>query len=223
MCGRFALDRLMFAMLGDWLGEAFDAGDEVEPIPVRYNVTPTARVPILRLADGKMVPDFARWGLIPRWHKGTTKDWKATTFNARVETVATAPTFREAYRNGRCIVPVSGYYEWQTTDESKRPYYIRPAGNEPALLFAGLYSRVGLEGFTGLTCAVLTEPSTGGIAKIHDRQPVMLRPDEAAAWLAGANIDVLPRLPTSDLVWHEVGREVGSVRNEGPGLILPTP
>lgn len=176
-------------------------------------------VPIIRQIDGDLHGDMARWGLIPHFHRGGIRDWKANTINARIETVTSAPSFRGPYRTGRCILPVSGYYEWATADGSKRPHYIHPAGNAPALIFAGLWSSVRLPDYEGLTCTIITEPARPALATIHDRQPVMIEPDTIARWLGGGDIADVPRLPTDGLAWHAVGKAVGSVRNEGPELI----
>ena len=116
-------------------------------------------IPIIRRDGDALAGDFARWGLIPHWHRKPLADWKANTINARVESVATAASYRDAFRRARCVVPASGYFEWQTTDGSKQPFYIHPAGNAPALLFAGLWSSVTLPDYEGLTCTVLTEPA----------------------------------------------------------------
>ena len=119
------------------------------------------------------------------------------------------------------MVPASGYFEWQTTDGSKQPYYIHPAGNAPALLFAGLWSSVTLPDYEGLTCNVLTEPARAGLEAIHDRVPVIVDPDGAQTWLDGCYIDEVPRLPLASLTWNAVPRAVGSVCNEEPELIEP--
>jgi putative SOS response-associated peptidase YedK len=226
MCGRYNLAELSWRELrGLMLGIApagwRDDGDEAPPIPQRYNVTPTSSVPIvqmLRDEEGQLSPAFARWGLIPRWHRKPVKEWKATTINARVETVATAPSFRDAYKNARCIVPMAGYYEWATLQGKHRPFYIHPAGNEPALLVAGLWSEVDLPDYKGLTVTILTEPAVG---MIDDRQPVIIDADGARAWLDGVPIEDVPRQPITARTMHRVEKSVGSVRNEGPGLILP--
>lgn len=219
MCGRMAHKELTWAELAEWMrGLAPGAG----VIETRYNVPPTAMIPIVRrLPDGSLCGDLARWGLIPPFHKGSLKDWKATTINARVESVASAPSFRTAYRHGRCLVLASGYYEWQVRDGVKHPHFISPAGNAPALIMAGLASAVRLPDYEGLTCAVLTEPARPGLDGIHDRMPVMMGLDAVDDWLGGGPLEALPRLPVGALRWHEVGRAVGSVRHEGPELIEP--
>jgi putative SOS response-associated peptidase YedK len=209
---------LTWSQLQDWMR---GIRPPEQGIAERYNVPPTSLVPILRRDEAGLAGDLARWGLIPAWHRKSLRDWKANTINARVETVATAPSFRQAFRTGRCAVIASGYYEWQSTDGSRQPHYIHPAGNAPALLMAGLWSAVELPDFEGLTCAVLTEAARPGLDALHDRMPVIIDQDGLAQWLDGCEISALPRLPVTGLAWHPVDRAVGSVRNEGPKLIEP--
>jgi len=129
--------------------------------------------------------------------------------------------YRDAYLRARCLVPARGYFEWQTTDGSKQPYYIHPVGNAPALLFAWLWSAVTLPDYEGLTCTVLTEPARTALDAIHDRMPVIVDPDGARTWLEDCETGTVPRLPVAGLTWHAVPRAVGAVRNQGPELIEP--
>ncbi|WP_420022758.1 SOS response-associated peptidase [Cereibacter azotoformans] len=218
MCGRMAHKELSWAQLAGWMQGLAPARAEIE---TRYNVPPTALIPIVRRTESGLQGDLARWGLIPPFHRGALRDWKASTINARVESAATAPSFRAAYRDGRCLVIASGYYEWQLRGGVKHPHYMSPAGNAPALLMAGLESRVRLADYEGPTCAILTEPVREGLARVHDRMPVMMDLEAAGDWLGGCPVEDLPRIPMTALRWHEVGRRVSSVRNEGPELIEP--
>ena len=230
MCGRYNLAGLTWKEL--WLlmsgGEpppGWDEGRDVQAIPQRFNTAPTQAVPLVRIVrqgDGDMAPAMARWGLIPRWFRKPVKEWKANTINARIETVAEAPSYREAYVGGRCIVPMAGYYEWASlSDDPKQPFYIQPKGNTPALLVCGLWSEANLPDFSGLTCAILTEPARDDLARIHDRQPVIVDPEGARAWLTGTPIEAVPRLPNDRLMLHKVGKRVNNWRAEDPGLIVP--
>jgi putative SOS response-associated peptidase YedK len=190
-------------------------------IPTRFNVPPTSAVPIVRLVDGALEGAMARWGLIPQWHRGALRDWKANTINARAEDLAQKPAFRDALRRGRCAVLASGYYEWQQREDGKHPHYIHGAQNAPALLMAGLWTEVALADFSGLTCTVLTEAVRCDLAQVHDRMPVLMRPEALPSWLEGADLAKVERLPMTSLAWHEVGPSVGSVRNDRQALILP--
>lgn len=218
MCGRMSHAGITWTEQVGWMDGLRPAAADPD---LRYNVPPTEMIPIIRRDGDALVGDFARWGLIPHWHRTPLADWKANTINARVESVATAASYRDAYRRARCVVPASGYFEWQTADGSKQPYYIHPAGNAPALLFAGLWSAVALPDYEALTCTVLTEPARTALDAIHDRMPVIIDPDGARNWLDGCEIAAVPRLPVAGLTWHAVPSAVGAVRNQGPELIEP--
>lgn len=217
MCGRMTHANLTWQQLMMW--QAYGIKPAEAEIATSYNVPPTTMIPIIRLQEGEHVGDFARWGLIPHWYRKETREWRAATFNARIEDVASKPAFREAYRHGRCLVPISGYYEWRKRDGGKQPYYFHPAGNAPALLLAGLWSSVRLPDYEGLTCTVLTGPAAPEAAAIHHRMPVLLSQAGGEDWLDGAGAEAVERLPTGQLAWHPVGRSVGSVRNDEPALI----
>jgi putative SOS response-associated peptidase YedK len=98
---------------------------------LRYNVCPTDPVDTIIERDGKRELVSMRWGLIPRWWSKTVKDAKMATFNARVETVETKPFFRDAFKRTRCLIPVSGYYEWQNTPDGKQPWYFTSRNDDP--------------------------------------------------------------------------------------------
>lgn len=174
MCGRITMVELSWPEFRDWLSLAAFPDT---PIPTRFNMPPTSSVPIVRQGRNGLEGAMARWGLIPGWHTGPIRDWKANTINARAEEAATKPTFRHAWRKGRCAVLASGYFEWQQRDDGKHPHYIHGAHNAPALLMAGLWTEVALPDFSGLTCAILTEPVRGDLAQVHDRMPVLMPPE----------------------------------------------
>jgi putative SOS response-associated peptidase YedK len=217
MCGRMNHGTLTWEQLHDWL--ALGLPPDLAAIPQRFNVAPTLMVPVAYRREGALTAGLARWGLIPFWYRESVKSWRAASFNARAEEVATKPAFRAAYATGRCLVLAAGYYEWQAGPEGKQPFYIHAAGNAPALVFAGLMSSVRLPDYQGLTCTVLTEPARPALAFLHDRSPVMLGEAGAAAWLDGTGVGEVARLEDAQLAWHRVGRAVGSVRNDGPELI----
>ena len=221
MCGRMNHAGLTSRQLFEWLEYGILPEQPDETIVQSWNVPPTSSIPMLRRDGVDLRMDLARWWLVPHWHRGPLKEFKAATFNARSESVATSPTFRDAFKRNRCLIPATGYYEWQVRDGAKHPFFIHPAGNAPALLFAGLWTAVRLPDFEGLTCTILTEPSTGAMASLHSRRPVMLAPEHFAEWLDGAAPEALHRLADERIAWHEVGPAVGSVRNDGPELIEP--
>ena len=159
--------------------ETEDAPDAV----TGWNIKPTQQVMIGALQDGVPLATSARWWFVPHWHKGEVGDWKATTFNAKVETAREKPTFRIAWSAGRCIVPATGYYEWTGTKGLKQPWFIRPETNAEVFFFAGLMSRL----TTGLrTCTILTRAADPEIARLHPRMPVILREPQCRDWLTSS-------------------------------------
>jgi len=175
MCGRFADPNLR-----DTEAEMSQLG--IPPFPRRYNVKPTEEVVIL--AKQPLTALTARWGLIPSWFDGNApKDWRASTFNARIEDAQHKPTFRQVWRHGRCLIPVGGFYEWTGPKGQRQPYFFRAAGNEENLFLAGLASRW----HSLLTCTILTRAATEAMAGLHDRMPVILNADERESWLGGSD------------------------------------
>jgi putative SOS response-associated peptidase YedK len=135
--------------------------------------------------------------------------------NARAETVASKPAFRDAYRARRCLIPASGFYEWRTEHGLRQPYYARPAG-AALFAFAGLWERWrDLE-----TCAIVTTAANDAMRPIHDRMPVIVAQPDYRRWLEGAE-DLLRPAPSSALELVRVTRAVNDARNESPGLIEP--
>lgn len=171
MCGRYIDPNLR--------GTEFELSEiKIDPFPRRFNIKPTQEVYVLWEAE----LTCARWGLIPTWHKGSLKDWRAATINARIEEAASKPSFRGAWRCGRCLIPAGGYYEWTGDRSPKQPHFFRSAGNEETLWFAGLMSV-----WNDLrTCAIMTRAANDTVEPIHDRMPVILSTEERDAWLAGS-------------------------------------
>lgn len=197
MCGRIvAAEGMTWADLNAILRGFLDTAtksrrDEDAPPAVRgYNVKPTQQVEIAYLDGDTMVSSTARWWFVPHWFRGDMKQWKATTFNARIEEAAEKPTFRVAWKSGRCLIPANGYYEWTGPKNNRLPSFIAPLTNEPAFFFAGLTSRMhdGRQ-----TCAIATREADPGIAHIHSRMPVILRGNEIENWLRGAAPDDVVR------------------------------
>jgi putative SOS response-associated peptidase YedK len=165
---------------------------------------PTDRAPILRrAAPGDGVEGLqARWWLVPAFHRGPLSGWKAMCTNARIETVASAPSFREAFRSGRCLAPVTSVFEYDAPPgwrrgQLKRRWEIQwppDAISGPVRFMAGLWARSspadipeGLDSF-----AVITRPAGADMARIHDRQPVLMTLSEGLAWLDRGGLDTLP-------------------------------
>ena len=188
MCGRYVSVRSDGDVLREF--DAYDATDD-EVVEPDYNVAPTKPVRAvvnrpLRDAAGNRADHPTRqlrvmtWGLVPSWAKD--RSIAARLINARVESVATKPAFRKAYAARRGLVPADGWYEWQVVDgpsgPAKQPIYMTPQDGH-VLAFAGLYEFWGQQGQTISTCTIITTPSTGVLAEVHDRMPLLL---PASAW-----------------------------------------
>jgi putative SOS response-associated peptidase YedK len=161
-----------------------------------------------------------RWGLIPRWWSKSLKELPAI-FNARVETVANKPMFRDAFRRNRCIIPVSGYYEWRTMSDGKQPYYITPR-NDSILSFAGLWDewdRVNNETVT--SCTIIITDANSFTRTIHDRMPVVLEREKVGAWLSGeAGTELLRPAPDDLLRMCPVSKRVSKPGNTDDATLI---
>jgi putative SOS response-associated peptidase YedK len=202
MCGRFALHSHP-----DVVALAFGLA-EVPAYAPRYNIAPSLQVLIVRASGAALV----KWGLVPHWAKDAAG---AGLNNARAESAAQKPSFRDAFRSRRCLIPANGFYEWQRGAARKQPWYIHPAHAE-LFAFAGLWdSWRGLE-----SCAILTTDANERMRPIHDRMPVILDAARYGAWLAGDPVALAP-CPEDWIAAHPVGRAVNDARNEGAELIAP--
>ncbi|WP_407310001.1 SOS response-associated peptidase [Pseudomonas sp. nanlin1] len=228
MCGRYSLYESMDHYLRELAPEQHIIS-YVDPHPIeRYNIAPTTRVPVLHTRDDGLHIDSLRWGWAPPWAKGKRPD----PINARGETVASSKFFKQLWPQGRLLVPANGWFEWvKSADDPKKkqPYYIRLKSQAP-MFFAGLGQvHPGLEPHEGDGFVIITDASDEGMVDIHDRRPVVLRPEDARAWLEGslseADAQLLVRQgcrPVADFEWFEVGQAVGNVRNQGEGLLART-
>jgi putative SOS response-associated peptidase YedK len=223
MCGRYALHgpftRRDPAWVAQWMEQLVSFGDA----QARFNIAPSQVVPVFVAdADSTRVVGM-RWGLVPSWARDAKLAWQ--TINARSETVASKPAFRGAWRAGqRCIVPASGWYEWQAVADGKQPWFIGAADGANPLGFAGLWDRWrDPEGAERLSCTILTVPAAPGIAHLHERQPLVLQPEAWQDWIDRRWSGAERLLRTPDLAWRSwpVSRAVNSVRNEGPALLDP--
>jgi putative SOS response-associated peptidase YedK len=230
MCGRYVSVRA-----NEDLTEEFDAIDATngEWEAPDYNVAPTKPVRAivnrpLRDENGNPAATPTRqlrvvsWGLIPSWAKD--RKTQSRMFNARVESVATTNAFRRAYAKRRCLVPADGWYEWQALDGRKQPIYMTPTDGHP-IAFAGLYEFWGDQGQTVTTCTIITAPSAGALAEVHDRMPLVLPRNGWARWLDPAVDDPADLLTAWDeaagehLELRPVAPLVNKVDNNGPELV----
>ena len=196
-------------------------------ITSRYNIAPSTKVLIVRqdLEKGR-VAYLYRWGLIPAWAKDPAIGNKLA--NARGETVADKPSFRSAFKRWRCLIPASGFYEWKALKSVKQPYYIRPVGAD-LFAFAGLTERWNGPDGPVYSCAIITTEANELMRGIHNRMPVILRPEDHAAWLDPGNQataklkELLKPCPAGALAAHPVSTRVNTPKNDQPALIEPVP
>jgi len=215
MCGRFT-DQYSW----DELKQLYDLTLEYyeSNFPPRYNIAPTQTSFVVRETEGVRELAELRWGLLPNWAKSPGVG--ARMINARSETVASKPAYRAAFKSRPCLIVADGFYEWQKIKTGKQPFYITTKSRAP-FAFAGLWEPKSLadqDTFTILTC----EPNAL-CATVHDRMPVMLAPEDFAAWLAGPEerSTLLKPFDAKQMELWPVGNAVGSPKNIGPELIEP--
>ena len=195
------------------------------PFSGRYNIAPTQTIPVVRPSDGQRELVPLRWGLVPHWAQNAES--AARMINARSETVAEKPSFRDAFRHARCLVPSTGFYEWKQSGRGKTPYLIQ-VRDTSVYGMAGIWSRWrGPEGPLE-TFSVLTTKAAPSIADVHERMPVILHPDHYGHWLDPTAprdylLDLCQPLPDDLIVRTEVSDYVNSARNEGPECETPGP
>jgi len=218
MCGRMAITLPHEAVV-----EMFDAvpSNDLPDVP-NYNVCPTVQVPVVTSDDGRRRLRPMRWGFVPHWYK--KPNGGPLLINARAETIAEKPAFRAACRARRCLVPVTGFYEWyREGDATPLPWFVARADTAP-LVMAGIWQdwSVGEDRLT--TCAIVTTDANAAMARIHHRIPVILTPDAWPLWLGEAGkgaATLMKSAPEDALSFYRVGTEVNSNRAVGAGLMAP--
>jgi putative SOS response-associated peptidase YedK len=206
------------------------------PFTRRFNVTPTAIIPILRLdrATGELELVHARWGLIPTWWKQAKPP--RMTHNARSEEAAIKPMWKGPLAKSRCLIPAAGWYEWEQVERTdpatgeivkvKQPHYLYLPGDE-LFAFAGLmamWKPVNDDAWQA-SCAILTRAAVGPAAAVHDRMPVILSRDAEAAWLDGECTDAAQAVAAAvqggvtEVGHHAVGSRVNNAGNDDESLV----
>jgi len=217
MCGRFSITGDL-----DFYAHYF-AVDEVltDPLEKSWNVAPTDSVYVVTEREGHRTLGSMRWGLVPHW----AKDPRSFHINARAETVATNPAFRDSFASKRCLVPADGFYEWEPPEEGRSPHWVYRADGHP-MAFAGIWA-ARLDPDSGdwqRTCSILTTDAKGVVTPIHDRMPVSLHPDVWEGWLdreltdPEAAFSLIRPIDPEQIMEHRVSSRVNSVQNNGPEL-----
>ena len=223
MCGRFTLfepDKILAREFG------------VSGIPLlspRYNIAPSQPVAAVRAAPAGTGRELAllRWGLIPSWSKDPAIGNRL--INARAETASQKPSFRNAFNRRRCLIPASGFYEWQRRELRKQPFYIRMHDGRP-FAFAGLWDRWESPDKGVIeSCTILTTATNALLAPIHDRMPVILPPGKYDRWLDPSLQDpdslapLLVPFPPEDMIAFPVSPRVNAPSTDDEGRIAPLP
>lgn len=217
MCGRFTLR----TPVPD-IAEAFGLGD-LPPLTPRYNIAPTQPVAaVRRTADGRRELVLLRWGLIPAWADDPAIGNRM--INARGESVATKPAFRQAFQRRRCLIVTDGFYEWQKTGTKKQPYYVHRRDDRP-FAFAGLWEHWSREAAAIQSCTIITTAPNAVMQPIHDRMPVILAPDDYERWLDPRPLGDAPwaallrPYPAEALEAYPVSTSVNSPQHDAPECV----
>lgn len=216
MCGRFTL-----RTPARLLAEAFGVAD-VPEYPCRYNIAPTQDVlAVLSGDDTRRRMRTLRWGLVPAWADDPSIGSRMV--NARAETVTTKPSFRHAFERNRCLVLADGFYEWQKQGRTKQPMLVSREDGQP-FAFAGLWERWRKGPREITSCTILTTEADDFIRPIHDRMPLILRPEDYDRWLTSepeSAVGLLEPCSTEGLTTDPVGTLVNNPQNDVPECVVP--
>jgi len=213
MCGRF----VEFSDL-EQLKLHFPIDQALSEITPNYNVAPTQEIlAIFRQKDLKVLEKL-HWGLVPHWAKDLSIGYKM--INARMETLASKPSFRDAFKKRRCLIPADGFYEWTGEKGRKQPFFIT-LGDEKPFAFAGLWETrqdKNNQNETYRSCTIITRDSSSCLRDIHNRMPAILPPDTYEAWLDADNHDtkglmeILAEKTITEFKFRPVSRQINSVK-----------
>lgn len=225
MCGRF-----VSTSSASEIGQSFEAMVNAADLAPNYNIAPTANIyGILHRSEGRVVENFS-WGLVPIWAKDRSR--ASSLINARAETISEKPSFRGLLKSHRCVVPLTGYYEWKTVDKpgisktAKQPYYFTPTDSR-LFAVAGLWTTwrepgSALDAPVFHSCVLITTTANDTVGSVHNRMPVLLDGDGINEWISIdglAPLHLLKPAPNQFLSFIKVDTAVNSTRNRGPQLI----
>jgi len=219
MCGRFTI-----TLSADELASAFSVS-KVEDFTPRYNVAPTQTIPVIvrdTERDARIML-FMRWGLVPHWAKNLS--FGAHRINAQAETVDIKPSFRSAFKHRRCLIPTTGFYEWDKSQDVHQPYLIGMKDGSPFAL-AGLWETWRDENEHEIkSCTIITTGTNNLISRLHDRMPVILDTEQYDSWLDTENLEgeslkpLLVPYPADAMQMYPVSTDVNDAQHEGKALI----
>lgn len=219
MCGRFALT-LPTDAVASWFDAAHVTAAFDQP---RYNICPTQTIAaaVTYQDERHLVP--MRWGFIPHWYKSPTDG--PLIINARAETVAEKPAFRDAIRTRRCLIPADGFFEWnQRAGKGKEPWWIYPAEAD-LMAFAGVWQAwTDPEGRRQITCAMVTTQAGDRMSELHHREPVVVAPDQFGLWLGEEGKGAATLMRASDDAFyarHKVDSRVNSAKAQDADVRAP--
>ena len=221
MCGRFTQTATAEQVEKEFHAEISQA----DLLKLRYNIAPTQIIPAVLEQDGSRIISGLKWGLIPHWSKDDS--FASKLINARAETLAEKPSFRDSFKNRRCIISASGFYEWDKKGSgAKQPYYFYLKDTE-VFGFAGLWEEW-LDKASGElveTCTIITTEANKVLEPVHDRMPVILKSKDYEQWLDEKQTDtdklqkLLVPFPANKMSSHTVSRAVNSAATDSPELI----
>lgn len=216
MCGRFS-----FALEDALIQERFGVRVRTAIYKARYNCAPTQNLAVITNTSPRAL-EFFRWGLIPSWAKDPAMGSKL--INARGETITEKPSFRNAFKSRRCLVPADSFFEWKR-DTIKTPYRILMKSREPFAM-AGIWERwLNGEGTPIHTFSIITTSPNELMATIHDRMPVILKREDEQRWLNGDDghelLSLLKPYPAHEMEAYRISKLVNSPVNDTPAVFTP--
>ncbi|HKQ24029.1 MAG TPA: SOS response-associated peptidase [Burkholderiales bacterium] len=217
MCGRYDLNTPPIRLKTRFQTDFGHLAQELGP---HYNIAPSMRVPVIRIQDGQRCAAMTTWGLVPHWAKNVSG---VNPINARGESLAEKPMFRDAFKWRRCLIPADGFYEWKRSAAGKQPWRFTMADKEPFAM-AGIWEEWRKQGEKRQTCAIITIGANELMAPIHDRMPVIIPFERYARWLDLADesvFDLLVPYPAEEMVAYPVSTRVNTPKNDDPALIEP--
>ena len=214
MCGRFT-QSFTWAEIQNFYNLLNDLAPNLKP---SWNVAPTQEIGVIGAREAGFGFTRMRWGLVPHWAKDLSMGAKL--INARSDSLAEKPAFREALVKRRCIIPASGFFEWQGSGAAKTPWYITSAKEAEPLSFAGLWERwKSPDGEWLRSATIITTDANKGLSHLHHRMPVILTRADVETWLHEGNTALLRPCPDDAVAAWPVSGRVNNVKNDAPELI----